>query len=248
VGASYSAEDIALQCIKYGAKNIICTWRTKAMGFNWPEQIHERPLVQKFEGKTAFFKDGTTAEVDVVLMCTGYLHSYPYLREELRLKTRNNLYPPNLYKGIVWQKAANNKLLYLGVQDQCYTYTMFDVCAIWAAKLIQGHFQLPSKEEMESDWKSWKERCNGLKDTYMMIDFQTDYVQELAKACGSDYPYDLDVAEIFYAWAGHKKECVATYRDHPFTSKYTGTKSPVHHTTFMNALDDSMKTFMDQKK
>ena len=26
------------------------------------------------------FKDGSTAEVDVIMMCTGYLHSYPFLR------------------------------------------------------------------------------------------------------------------------------------------------------------------------
>ena len=43
-------------------------------------KISERPLVQRFEGRTAVFKDGSTAEVDVVLMCTGYLHSYPFLR------------------------------------------------------------------------------------------------------------------------------------------------------------------------
>ena len=80
VGASYSAEDIALQCIKYGAKRVICTWRSKPMGFNWPESIEERPLVQKFEGNTAFFKDGSKHDVDVVMMCTGYLHSSPFLR------------------------------------------------------------------------------------------------------------------------------------------------------------------------
>ena len=31
---------------------------------------------------------------------------------------------PGLYKGIVWQEGGNNKLLYCGVQDQYYTYTM----------------------------------------------------------------------------------------------------------------------------
>ena len=30
--------------------------------------------------KVATFKDGSTAEVDVIMMCTGYLHSYPFLR------------------------------------------------------------------------------------------------------------------------------------------------------------------------
>ena len=70
-----------------------------------------------------FLKDGSTAEVDVIMMCTGYLHSYPFLRseffvdeiiilpfiimlmflaprEELRMKCKNLFYPPGLYKVI----------------------------------------------------------------------------------------------------------------------------------------------------
>ena len=65
-------------------------------------------------------KDGTTADVDVVMMCTGYLHSYPFLRffiirmiivvvliimtnrEDLRMKSKNLLYPAGMYKGMVW--------------------------------------------------------------------------------------------------------------------------------------------------
>ena len=80
IGASYSAEDIALQSIKYGADRVICTYRTNPMGFMWPEGVEERPLVQIFDGKVATFLDGTSAEVDVVIMCTGYLHSYPFIR------------------------------------------------------------------------------------------------------------------------------------------------------------------------
>ena len=52
VGASYSAEDIALQCKKYGAKSVTMTWRTAAMGFDWPEGMDERPLLQRIDGAT----------------------------------------------------------------------------------------------------------------------------------------------------------------------------------------------------
>ena len=31
--------------------------------------------------------------------------------------------------------GGNNKLLYCGAQDQYYTYTMFDVCALWIVKV-----------------------------------------------------------------------------------------------------------------
>ena len=37
-------------------------------------------------------------------------------RDELRMKSKNVLYPPNVYKGMVWQQGGNNKLFYAGVQ------------------------------------------------------------------------------------------------------------------------------------
>jgi len=248
IGSSYSAEDIALQCLKYGAERIICTWRSKPMGFKWPKEVEERPLVQRFDGKVAHFKDGSSAEVDVIMMCTGYLHSYPYLREELRLKSKNVLYPPGLYKGIVWQQGGNNKLLYCGVQDQYYTYTMFDVCGLWAVKLMQGEIDLPDADTMDRDWKDWVEKNKALKDCHEEINFQTDFVQDLVKDCGADYPYNLDVGEMFHTWEGHKDQDILTYRDQSFASKFTGVQSPVHHTNFMFALDDSLETFMTQTK
>lgn len=246
IGSSYSAEDIALQCLKYGASQVILTWRTKAMGYTWPKECEERPLVQRFDGNVATFKDGSTAEVDVVMMCTGYLHSYPFLEEDLRMKSRNLLYPAGIYKGIVWTAGGNNKLLYCGAQDQYYTYTMFDVCAAWIVKLIEGEMALPSTEVMEADWKRWAARCLALKDGSEQIDFQTDYVTELARDCGSDYPWDLAHKEIFKTWHHHKVEDILTYRDQSFASKYTGVQSPIHHTNFMYALDDSLETFMHQ--
>ena len=55
-----------------------------------------------------------------------------------------------------------------------------------------------------------------------MVDFQTDFVQELARDCGTDYPYDLDVSEMFHTWLNNKVENILTYRDQSFASKYTG--------------------------
>ncbi len=63
IGAHYSSEDLALQTVKFGAKRAICSYRTKPTGFKWPKGIEERPLLKKVEGRKAFFKDGTTAEV-----------------------------------------------------------------------------------------------------------------------------------------------------------------------------------------
>jgi len=48
IGTSYSAEDIASQCWKYGAKSVTISHRTKPIGYEtWPENIIEVPLLTK---------------------------------------------------------------------------------------------------------------------------------------------------------------------------------------------------------
>merc|ERR1712193_368196 len=217
VGASYSAEDIALQTIKYGAKKVICTYRSKPMCFKWPESIEERPIFTHVDGKTVHFSDGTTAEVDAIMFCTGYLHYTPFLEDKLRLRSPNVLFPPNLYKGIIFTPGGNNKMLYLGTQDQYYTYTMFDVEALWALKYVLGDIKIPDKETMIADWKKWVEMNKNLKDQHDEIDFQTKFVMDLAKDC--NYGHDLDVSEIFYSWEDDKDRDILTYRDISFASK-----------------------------
>jgi len=160
VGSSLSAEDIALQCVKYGAKSIVCTWKTKPMGFSFPSQITERPLLTKIEGNTIHFKDGTSTEVDDIILCTGYRYSFPFLDDDLRLKTVLSLYPVGLYKGICWTQGGKRKLLYMGMQAQYYTYTctMFDVQAKWAMDYLTGEHSLPDKQSTESDCQKWLSR------------------------------------------------------------------------------------------
>lgn len=243
VGASYSAEDIALQSKKYGAASVIMTWRTKPMGFKWPEGMEERPLLEGLDGKTARFKDGSTAEVDAIVLCTGYLHHFPFLGDELKLKTHNRLFPPKLYKGVFW--LDNPKLAYLGMQDQFYTFSMFDAQAWYARDAALGRIKLPPREEMTRDIEGWVKREEALKDPYEQIVFQGDYVRDLVK--DTDYPkFDIDaVDQAFIEWEHDKEHSIIGYRDKIFRSPCTGTMSPHHHTPWWEAMDDTMKTYLE---
>ncbi len=245
VGASYSAEDIGLQCHKYGAKSVTFTYRTAAMGFKWPETMEERPLLARLDGKTAHFKDGSSREVDAIILCTGYQHSFPFLEPSLRLRTRNRLYPQGLYKGIFWQDKP--KLMYLGMQDQYYTFSMFDAQAWYARDVILGRISLPSKAAREEDITGWAAREEVLSDPFQDIDFQTDYTRDLLAP--TDYPdFDIDMtAAHFKKWEHHKEENIVGYRNNPFESPCTGTKAPVHHTLWIETMDDSMKAFLASK-
>lgn len=244
IGASYSAEDIGIQCYKYGAKSVTFSWRTKPMGFNWPENFSEVPLLIKVEGKTAHFKDGTIKDVDAIVLCTGYLHHFPFIDDALRLKTRNRLYPPQIYKGVFWY--GNPKLMYIGMQDQYYTFNMFDAQAWYARDVVLGRIKLPAFAEMAADINRWVALEEQLANPFEAIDFQTEYVRDLLKE--TDYPkLDVDrVAELFKEWEHHKEEGILTYRDRAYPSTLTGNMAPVHHTPWLKALDDSLEAFLNQ--
>jgi len=245
LGSSYSAEDIALQCYKYGAKSVTIGYRNNPMGFKWPNGMKEVHYLDRLEGSKAIFKDGHEQNADAIILCSGYLHHFPFLDDTLKLKTGNRLYPPKLFKGIVWQD--NHQLIYLGMQDQFHTFNMFDCQAWYARDVIMGKIKLPSDAEIEADIKKWVAEEESLEDPIQMIDFQTEYTKELHAA--SDYPaidFEL-IRKHFKEWEHHKEEDILTYRNKSFSSPVTGTVAPIHHTPWAEAMDDSMDTFMKSK-
>ena len=123
---------------------------------------------------------------------------------------------------------------------------MFDAQAWYARDVMLGRITLPPREEMERDSAAWAAREEALQNPIEDIDFQTDYCKELSAA--TDYTIDWDVqCDNFKAWEHHKDEDITTYRDHAHVSPVTGTRAPVHHTRWWEALDDSMETFMDTR-
>ena len=244
IGTSYSAEDIASQCHKYGARSITISHRTAPTGFHWPDSFEEVPLLTHVDGETAYFKDGSSKRIDAIILCTGYLHHFPFMAEDLKLRTGNRMWTPDLYQGVVWQD--NPKVMYLGMQDQYYTFNMFDVQAWYARDVIMGRIQLPSKDEMQKDSAAWLEREATLADYEQEIWFQGDYVQTLLDQ--SDYPkFDVQgINNTFMEWEHHKHENIITYRDNGYRSLMTNNQQPVHHTEWLKAMDDSMESYLGQ--
>ena len=242
IGTSYSAEDIGSQCWKYGCKSVTISHRTKPMGFDWPDNWEERPLLERVDGHTAWFKDGSKKEIDAIILCTGYIHHFSFLDDDLCLKTNNRLWPLGLYKGVAWEK--NPKLFYLGMQDQWYTFNMFDAQAWFVRDVTLGRIGLPDLAAMQADSAEWRRREEALEDDYSAIVYQSEYTADLAAL--TDYP-PLNIEGMnlaFYQWKKHKKADIMGFRDHSYVSAITGTLSPTHHTPWKDALDDSLETYL----
>ena len=245
IGTSYSAEDIGSQCWKYGCKSVTVSHRTAPMGYDWPDNWKEVPLLTKVEKNTCTFKDGTTKDVDAIILCTGYLHHFPFMAEGLKLRTANRLASADLYKGVVW--VDNPKLFYLGMQDQWYTFNMFDAQAWYARDVMMGKIEVPDREARAKDVEERVAAEDAIEDDYGCIEYQGAYTGELIAE--TDYP-SFDIAganEAFFQWKKHKKKNIMTFRDNGYKSVMTGTMAPVHHTVWKDALDDSLESYLAEK-
>lgn len=243
LGSSYSAEDIGSQCWKYGAKSITVAYRNAPLGYDWPDNFVEVPALERVDETTAYFKDGTSKRMDAIILCTGYKHHFPFLPDDLRLKTANRLAAADLYKGVVW--VNNPKLFYIGMQDQWFTFNMFDAQAWWVRDVILGRIAVPAdKAVLLADVLDRVAREDAGQDAHDAIHYQGDYVKELNAE--TDYPsFDVDGAcEAFFEWKEHKAAGIMTFRNHAYKSVITGTMAPVHHTPWKDALEDSLEAYL----
>ena len=159
IGNGYSGEDIAMQCVKFGAARATIGFRTAAAGHDfqdWP--IVERKLPTHYDRASGEFKfeDGDGLEVDCVVYCTGYRHTFPFLDEPLQLRTTNRLAPDTLWKGMVHPDCTS--LYFVGMPDQYYTFTMFDAQARFVRGCLEGRVAFPNREEMLADTAAWQAR------------------------------------------------------------------------------------------
>jgi trimethylamine monooxygenase len=150
----------------------------------------------------------------------------------------------DLYKGVVY--VHNPKMFYLGMQDQWFTFNMFDAQAWWVRDVILGRIALPTDKQVLLDDVAEREaREEASDDVKYAIKYQGAYVKELIAE--TDYPsFDVDGAcAAFFEWKKHKAEDIMAFRDNCYKSVITGTMAPKHHTPWKDALDDSMATYLE---
>ena len=248
VGSFISAEDLSVMLIKFGAADVIISYKYRPQGFKWPKGVEERPLVKKFQANTAYFEDGTKAEFDTVLFCSGYKLELPFMSEELRLKTDNLFYPENLYKGVLWMNGGNDKLMYIGMVYSFLTFITYEAQAIWACRNIIGSIKLPSRDEIRADIERWTKKgktATKNHDFEDLFEFIKDYFRHIVESVG----YNSDVLELqdcFGKMFEHRSQDICTWRDKQFKCIYTGSMSPALKSPWMVNFDSALETFIKQ--
>jgi trimethylamine monooxygenase len=130
------------------------------------------------------------------------------------------------------------------MQDQVFTFSMFDAQAWWVRDVILGKIPLPTKEQMTAESNTLFLEAQQLVNFEAEIRFQADYVAHLMSQ--TDYPkFDIDlVIQNFIQWDNDKKDSVVSYRDKSFTSAVDGAVAPQPSTQWIHSKENSVDAFL----
>jgi cation diffusion facilitator CzcD-associated flavoprotein CzcO len=83
-------------------------------------KIAKKGLLARIETSTAdscanaIFQDGSTVPIDVVLFCTGYFYSYPFLDDDVIEETRSKHVRP-IYKQLLHPRFPSGSLSFIAL-------------------------------------------------------------------------------------------------------------------------------------
>jgi len=142
--------------------------------------ITVKPNLDHFEGGTVVFADGSRVEADVVVYCTGYRVTFPFLDDTV-LEARDN--HVDLYRRVVPPDRPG--LYFVGlIQPLGAVMPLAEAQAHWVADLISGAVSLPEPAAMRSQIAAYdaalRKRYVASKRHTIQVDAQ-DYRNELAR-------------------------------------------------------------------
>lgn len=92
--------------------------------------------------------DGQFFEPDVVIYCTGYQYSYPFLREQIPDLT-DGVILPDVYLHTFY--TPDPSLAFVGVPVDAVSFRAFEYQAVWVARVFAGHVRLPAVDK-QLEW------------------------------------------------------------------------------------------------
>ena len=117
--------------------------------------ITVKPNIDRFDGgRTVRFADGSEEEIDLVVYCTGYKITFPFLDETVLAAPRQ---PVALYRRVV--SPDHPGLYFIGlIQPLGAIMPLAEAQSEWVADLLQGRATLPSAAEMRREIAAYERK------------------------------------------------------------------------------------------
>ncbi|XP_057810999.1 flavin-containing monooxygenase FMO GS-OX-like 4 isoform X1 [Salvia miltiorrhiza] len=217
IGSAASADDISRDIAKF-AKEVHVASRSAQIGkIPGHNNIWQHSMIKSVdrEGRVNFH-DGDKTIADVILHCTGYKFSFPFLETNNAVSVDDNRVGP-LYKH-VFPPTLAPWLSFVGVPWKVLPFPLFELQTKWIAGVLSGRIALESTHQMTSDIQAFylsleaagipKRYTHKIGESYS----QFEYDDWLAAKSGSP-PIEEWRKQMYWASGRRKRSAPETYRD-----------------------------------
>ncbi|GMG36358.1 unnamed protein product [Aspergillus oryzae var. brunneus] len=138
---------------------------------------------------TIHFESGQNLHgIHMIMLCTGYHITFPYLEEyhsdettlqdaDENILITDGTQVHNLYQDIFY--IPDPSLVFVGLPYYTFTFSIFDFQAIVVAQVLSGTVQLPTETEMRSEYNAKVERVGLGKVFHSILGTEENYVHDL---------------------------------------------------------------------
>jgi dimethylaniline monooxygenase (N-oxide forming) len=142
--------------------------------------IVPKPNIAALEGSRVRFLDGSVADADIVVYCTGYKITFPFFDPALLAAPDNRI---ELFRRVFHPSIPN--LFFIGLlQPLGPIMPLAEAQATWVGDYLLGRYRLPSpaalRADVKADQAALRKRFVASKRHTIQVDFD-DYLYALAK-------------------------------------------------------------------
>jgi hypothetical protein len=143
-------------------------------------EITPKKNIERLEGDSVRFADGSTEKADVIVYCTGYKVTFPFFDEDFLSAPDNDL---PLYRRVFHPDIRN--VFFIGLlQPLGAIMPLAEAQGGWVAEYLRGDYALPPGPELRHDMQEERERMFkryvASKRHTMQVDYD-DYLYEMQK-------------------------------------------------------------------
>ena len=217
LGAAASGSDIGLE-IASVAKRLYLCHNNPLIPSKLPENFSQRKGIEAVVGRNCLrLADQSKIEdVEVLIFCTGYQYSFPFLDTKICPRLENRVVWP-LYKHMI--HIDYPQLCFIGIPIQICPFPQFDLQVRLFVKTLTGDLVLPSREEMLADTQYEMETklLAGVaqKHFHKMGAAQWDYNRSLCQLAQLE-SIPMRVEKLYNDVHEHRRHHLTTYKNESY--------------------------------
>ncbi|XP_058225354.1 flavin-containing monooxygenase FMO GS-OX5-like isoform X1 [Rhododendron vialii] len=186
IGSGPSAIDISREIASVAKQVHLSSRSPNVKVSNFDNTWQHSEIYHVYEDGTIEFQDGSRVYADVIIHCTGYKYSFPFLRTNGIVGIDDNRVGP-LYKH-VFPPQLSPRLSFVGIPYWVIIFAAIELQSKWVARVLSGKAILPSEKEMlvdvEEHYRDTADRGVPKHHTHKVHPHEFEYLDMIADLAG----------------------------------------------------------------